>query len=77
MMVDSKNCLWIGTACVQVFKDGFPGNTKGCELWRLKNGQWIEIVGNGKFSEIGNGFNENTNVGARSIIGYPDGSGDI
>lgn len=77
MMVDSDNSLWIGTVSLQVFKDGFPGTSRGCELWRLKDGQWTEIVGNSTNSEIGNGFNDQTNVGARSIIEYPDGSGQI
>lgn len=77
MMVDSDNSLWVGTVSVQVFKGGFPGTSRGCELWRLHDGQWTEIVGNSTDSEIGNGFNDKTNVGARSIIEYPTGSGQI
>jgi len=62
---------------MQSFSGGYPGSSKGCEIWRYDGNDWEEIVGDNESSEIPNGFGSNLNMGARSMIEYPENSGII
>ncbi len=66
MFVSSNNDLWIGT-----------GNNVGCELYRFDGILWKQIVGDDEISEAPNGFGISDNNGARSMLEYPQGSGNI
>jgi len=77
MFEASDNSIWVGTWNMQSFSGGYPGSSKGCEIWRYDGNDWEEIVGDNESSEIPNGFGSNLNMGARSMIEYPENSGII
>jgi len=66
MIVTSDNELWVGTS-----------NSKGCEMFKCDGSNWTQIVGDNENSEIENGFGYAFNVGIRSMLEYPEGSGNI
>ena len=59
-----NNSLYVGTLN---FKPD-----KGCQLWRYNGWQWFKISLPG-----GDGFGERYNMGARSMVEYPENSGGI
>ncbi|MEA2055031.1 MAG: DNRLRE domain-containing protein [Candidatus Thermoplasmatota archaeon] len=76
MNVTSDNKLWVGTVNIQR-TGGIPlFETEGCEIWCYDGSGWSQKVGD-ESGEIGNGFNDKNNSGARSMIEYPTGSGDL
>ena len=77
MIPKSDNSLWVGTMSIQMLDGALPGASKGCEIWRYNGISWKEIVGESKSSEATNGFGNNLNLGARSMIEYPENSGII
>lgn len=74
MTVSSDNKLWVGTLNMQIRALG--ENTKGCEIWCFDGESWIPIVKD-HIGEIDNGFGCIYNEGARGIIEFPIGSGNI
>jgi hypothetical protein len=75
MTVTSDNKLWIGTANGKLVNLMEPIST-GCEVWCFNGFQWEPIVKDGN-NEKQSGFGNLINEGARSIIEYPEGSGNI
>jgi hypothetical protein len=75
MTVTSDNKLWVGTANGK-FVNLFEPITEGCEIWCFNGTKWKPIVKNGN-NEMPNGFGDINNEGIRSIIEYPQGSGNI
>lgn len=74
MTVSSDNKLWVGTLNMQIRMIG--ETTKGCEVWRYNETSWMSIVKD-DVGEIENGFGYIYNEGARGMIEYPAGSGNI
>jgi len=86
MVVTSENKLWVGTMNCQVytpllFERGmehelFDSATEGCEIWCFDGTNWKPIISNrGGFKP--NGMGDAGNLGARSMIEYPENSGNI
>lgn len=86
MTATSDGKLWVGTLNVQVdlnyilqsikSKRILDGLTDGFEIWCYDNQQWIPIVKN-NIGKKSNGVGDSTNLGARSMIEYPENSGNI
>jgi hypothetical protein len=74
MIVTSDNKLWIGTLNMQIRMLG--EDTKGCEVWCYNGSSWTPIVKDQE-GEIASGFGCIYNEGARAMIEYPKGSGNI
>jgi hypothetical protein len=75
MAVTSDNKLWVGTANGRL-NNLFSPKTDGCEVWCYDGVDWKPVVKNGN-NELASGFGTISNVGARSMIEYPKGSGNI
>ena len=75
MAVTSDNKLYVGTANGK-FVNLMEPQTDGCEIWCYNGTDWTPIVKNG-IGEKSNGFGNIKNEGARSIIEYPQGTGNI
>jgi hypothetical protein len=75
MAVTSDNKLYVGTANGK-FINLMEPKTNGCEIWCYDGTEWIPIVKD-DVGEKSNGFGNIKNEGARSIIEYPRGSGNI
>jgi len=75
MTVTSDNKLWVGTANGKLVNI-FEPKTEGCEIWCYNGTKWAPIVKNGNY-EMPSGFGNNKNEGVRSMIEYPQGSGNI
>jgi hypothetical protein len=73
MNVSSDNKLWVGTLNGHPWG---PPRSNGCEVWCYNGSSWTGIV-NTTYGEIPNGFGDIVNVGSRSMIEYPEGSGNI
>jgi len=86
MVVTNDNKLWIGTGNGQVYlpffskgeknHEYFTTHTEGCEIWCYDGKIWQPVVKNA----IGlkpNGLGDSANLGARSMIEYPENSGNI
>lgn len=69
MIADSKGNLFVGTLNFNPSIKEFLDITSGCEVWRFNGTGWERVAWNG--------FGNENNVGARSIIEYPEGSGII
>jgi hypothetical protein len=67
MIVTSDDNLWVGTV----------NSGRGCEIHRYDGDTWEELVGNDDQSEAPNGFGASENVGVRSLMEFPPGSGTI
>jgi len=65
----------VGTMNLQPISDGIPFRTQGCEIWSFDGVNWTQVVGDKSNSEINGGFGDKKNIGARSMIEYPLGSG--
>ena len=74
IIVTSENKLWVGTLNMQIKMIG--EDTKGCEVWCYNGTSWAPIVKD-VLGEIDNGFGYIYNEGARGMIEYPVGSGNI
>ena len=75
MIVTSNDELWVGTANGK-FVNFFGPESDGCEVWRYNGSSWQQMVGkNGGFLQ--NGFGYVKNEGARSMIEFPPGSGNV
>lgn len=75
MLPRSDGSLWIGTLNLQSFSEDKPRfSTQGCELWTYTQESWIQVVGE-KNNEATGGFGNPHNIGARSMVEYPRGSG--
>ncbi|UCD14141.1 MAG: hypothetical protein JSW60_01625 [Thermoplasmatales archaeon] len=75
MIVTSDNKLYVGTANGKIINLIEP-KTNGCEIWCYNGTEWIPVVKDGK-GEKPNGFGNIKNEGARSMIEYPRGSGNL
>lgn len=75
MTVTSDNKLWVGTANGKLVNLLEPITT-GCEVWCFNGYNWKPIVKDGN-CEKKSGFGNLVNEGARSIIEYPEESGNI
>lgn len=75
MTVSSDNKLWVGTANGKMVNLMEP-KSSGCEVWCYDGIEWKSIVKDGD-NEKQSGFGKIINEGARSIIEYPEGSGNI
>ncbi|KYK19960.1 hypothetical protein AYK24_04690 [Thermoplasmatales archaeon SG8-52-4] len=75
MTVTSDNKLWIGTANGKLVNLMEPISS-GCEVWCFNGINWEPIVKDGN-NEKQSGFGNLINEGARSIIEYPEGSGNV
>ncbi len=86
MTVTADNKLWVGTANGQVYlpfifkrdpdRKLIDTDTNGFELWCFDGEEWEPVIKD----ELGykpNGLGDITNIGARSMIEYPEGSGNI
>ena len=86
MVVTNDNKLWIGTGNGQVYipfvykgekkNRYFTTHTDGCEIWCYDGTSWLPVIKN----EIGlrpNGLGDSANLGARSMIEYPEHSGNL
>ena len=71
----SDNLLWVGTLNMQIKLDD-RNTTYGCEVWCFNGTSWIPVVKD-LYGEISSGFGDIYNIGARSIIEYPPGSGNV
>jgi hypothetical protein len=69
------NKLWTGTSNNQIVSENgeLKYDTNGCEVWWYDEENLEASVKNGY--EIGNGFGNKTNVGAWSMIEYPESNG--
>jgi hypothetical protein len=76
MVVTSDNKLWVGTANGK-FINLLEPDTEGCEIWCYDGKKWIPMVKEGYNQIPSNGFGNIKNEGARSMIEYPIGSGNI
>jgi hypothetical protein len=86
MTATSDGKLWVGTANVQVdlkymiqsvkSKRLLDSLTDGFEIWCYDNNQWMPIVKN-DIGKKSNGIGDSSNLGARSMIEYPENSGHI
>lgn len=75
MIVTSDNKLWVGTANGKMVNLMEP-KSSGCEVWCYDGIEWTPVVKDGD-NEKQSGFGNLINEGARSIIEYPEGSGNI
>ena len=75
MTVTSDNKLWVGTANGKLVNLMEP-KTSGCEIWCYDGVEWASVVKDGD-NEKQSGFGNIKNEGARSMIEYPEGSGNI
>ena len=75
MIVISDDKLWIGTANGKLDNLVEPFS-KGCEVWCYDGIEWTPVVKDGDY-ELPNGFGYDRNLGARAMIEYPKGSGNI
>ena len=77
-MIACNNELWIGTSNNQYDPDPIipKYKTKGCEVWYY-NGEILTASVKDEIGEIGNGFGEEWMIGARSMIEFPENSGNI
>ena len=86
MVVTNDNKLWIGTGNGQVYlpfffkgekeHEYFTTHTEGCEIWCYDGDSWMPVIKN----EVGlkpNGLGDSSNLGARSMIEYPENSGNL
>jgi len=76
MIVSSDNKLWVGTANGK-FINLLEPRTEGCEIWYYDGNGWMPAVKDGYDHIPSNGFGNIKNEGARSMIEYPHGSGNI
>lgn len=86
MVVTNDNKLWVGTANCQVYTpiifqkgmdhDMIDTETQGCEIWCYDGQQWQPVIKN-DFGNKPNGLGDMSNLGARSMIEYPENSGNI
>ena len=74
MAVTSDNKLWVGTGNLKMTYTGGL-YSEGCEIWNYNGNGWIPVVKDGY--EKPNGFGNEKNQAARSMIEYPEGSGNI
>ena len=72
MLPTSDGKLWVGTWNMQSWPDAKPLNTVGCEIWLYDGANWSLEIGDG--TNISGGFDNLHNLGARSMIEYPEGS---
>jgi hypothetical protein len=77
MIKTSNSTLLVGTSNLQPLIDGAPFNTHGCELWCYDGCNWTELVGENSIDRVGGGFGDSLNIGARSMIEYPENSGIV
>lgn len=77
MIKTSSDTLMIGTFNLQPLSDGAPFNTYGCEIWSYDGTNWKKLVGNNSNDNTEGGFGNNLNIGARSMLEYPENSGCI
>jgi hypothetical protein len=75
MTVTSDGRLWVGTANGKLV-NLFEPQTNGCEIWCYDGIKWKPVVKDGN-NEIPSGFGDIKNEGVRSMIEYPQGSGNI
>jgi hypothetical protein len=75
MTVTSDKKLWVGTANGKLVNLMEP-KSSGCEVWCYDGVEWTPVVKDGD-NEKQSGFGQFINEGARSIIEYPEGSGNI
>ena len=75
MTVTSDNKLYVGTANGKIINLIEP-KTEGCEIWCYNGIEWMPVVKDAK-GEKPNGFGNIKNEGARSMIEYPVGSGNV
>jgi hypothetical protein len=78
-MTVADNKLWMGTSSFQFDWDPWDYDTIGCEIWSYNGSNLTPIIKNVR-GEKPNGFGSNidpTNGGARSMIEYPVGDGNI
>jgi len=75
MVVTSDDKLYVGTANGR-FTNLMEPKTDGCEIWCYNGTEWVPIVKD-EIGEKPNGFGDKKNEGARSLIEYPRGSGNI
>ena len=75
MTVTSDNKIWVGTANGKMVNPMEP-ITEGCEVWCFNGTDWMPVVKDGD-NELPSGFGDKINVGARSMIEFPQGSGNI
>jgi hypothetical protein len=75
MVVTSTDELWVGTANGK-FVNFMAPQTEGCEIWRYDGQNWEQMVGNDSIF-LSNGFGYEKNEGARSMIEFPPGSGNV
>jgi len=68
--------LWVGTLNVWPALVRGPLSSDGCEIWRYNGWWWRNVVGAWR-GEMPGGFDDRGNVGARSMLEYPPGSGTI
>lgn len=75
-LIVADDALWAGTLNLEPSLLGGPLSSNGCEIWRYDGWRWTNIVG-GWGGEASAGFGEAGNIGARSMIEYPEGSGTV
>jgi hypothetical protein len=77
-MIACGDELWMGTSNNQFVSD-FPIPdyvSKGCEVWNY-DGENLTPSVKDDIGEIGNGFGNMSTIGARSMIEFPVGSGNV
>lgn len=77
MVATSNGKLWVGTSNIQPFGRGNVFGSTGCEVWCYDGKRWMEMVGDESNSGAGGGFGNRCNIGARSMIEYPENSGRV
>jgi len=75
-MTECGGKLWAGTMNLQLFEDDAAAR-KGCEVWCYDGSTWTAKVKNRTGTEKPNGFGQCFNWGARSMIEFPEGSGNL
>ncbi len=75
MIVTSDNILWVGTVNCRLVNLLEP-ETLGGEIWCYNGVEWFPIVKD-EIGEISSGFGNIKNEGIRSMIEYPQKSGNV
>ncbi|MGC9307917.1 MAG: hypothetical protein ACP5FL_03975 [Thermoplasmatota archaeon] len=70
------DALWAGTLNLEPSLLAGPLLSSGCEIWRYDGWHWENIVGRWH-GEAPAGFGDCGNVGARSMLEYPEDSGTL
>lgn len=68
--------LWVGTANTQIIDEYTISDHNGCEVWSFDGSTWTAYIKD-TVGDFPNGFGKTYNIGARSMIEFPQGSNKL